>query len=88
MDRFTSLYFSVLYQSFLQRFCQCLAHNGSEDVTAENGTYGDTKLDLLEEAGFEDVESVVYEGLRHSILQETLADMVTSDILEWIQEHL
>ena len=62
--------------------------NGSEDVTAENGTYGDTKLDLLEEAGFEDVESVVYEGLRHSILQETLADMVTSDILEWIQEHL
>ncbi len=62
--------------------------NGSQDVTAENGTYGDTKLDLLDAAGFEDVESVVYEGFRHSILQETLADVVTGDILEWVEEHL
>lgn len=62
--------------------------NGSEDVTAENGSYGDTKLDMLEEAGFEDVESAVYEGLRHSILQETLGDIVAEDILTWAEEHL
>lgn len=62
--------------------------NGSDDVTAENGTYGDTKLDLLEQAGFEDVESVVYEGLRHSLLQETLGDVVSGDILTWAEEHL
>lgn len=62
--------------------------NGSEDVTAENGTYGDTKLDMLEKAGFEDVESAVYEGLRHSLLQETLWDIVAGDILAWTEEHL
>ena len=61
--------------------------NGSEDVTADNGSYGDVKLDLLEQAGFTDVESVVYEGLRHSLLQETLADIVTGDILTWAEEH-
>lgn len=62
--------------------------NGSEDVTADLGTYGDAKLDLLERAGFEDVESAVYEGLRHSLLQESLADIITEDILTWAGEHL
>ena len=43
---------------------------GSNDVTAANGTYGDTKAKLLCKAGYKDVTSIVYPGLRHSVLQE------------------
>lgn len=75
-------------ETYEGRSLPVLILNGSEDVTADLGTYGDAKLDLLEQAGFEDVESAVYEGLRHSLLQETLSDIVTGDILDWISEHL
>ena len=83
-----SLLESCGLETFADHSLPVLILNGSEDVTADNGTYGDVKLDLLEAAGFEDVESAVYEGLRHSLLQETLSDIVIGDILTWTEEHL
>lgn len=60
---------------------------GGDDVTAQNGTYGDTQARLLLEAGYKDVTSIVYPGLRHSILQETAYAIVMEDIKEWIQKR-
>ncbi|MCR5811450.1 MAG: alpha/beta hydrolase [Lachnospiraceae bacterium] len=57
---------------------------GGDDVTAQNGTYGDTQARLLLEAGYKDVTSIVYAGLRHSLLQETAYAKVIEDIKEWI----
>lgn len=61
---------------------------GEKDVTSENGTYAKIKADRLREAGFTDVESKVYEGLRHSILQETRRAEVAADILGWISARV
>ena len=60
---------------------------GGNDVTAENGTYGDTQTQLLLKAGCKDVTSIVYPGLRHSLLQETAYAKVIEDIREWIQKR-
>ena len=57
---------------------------GGDDVTAVNGTYGDTQARLLREAGYQDVTSIVYPGLRHSLLQETAYVKVIEDIKEWL----
>ena len=60
---------------------------GSNDVTAANGTYGDTKAILLCKAGYKDVTSIVYPGLRHSVLQEKARMKVIEDITEWLQKR-
>ena len=57
---------------------------GSNDVTAANGTYGDTKAILLCKAGYKDVTSIVYPGLRHSVLQEKARLKVIEDITGWM----
>ena len=57
---------------------------GSDDVTAANGTYGDTKAKLLCKAGYKDVTSIVYPGLRHSVLQEKARIKVIEDITVWM----
>lgn len=57
---------------------------GGDDVTAANGTYGDTQAQLLREAGCKDVTSIVYPGLRHSLLQETEYAKVIDDIKAWM----
>ena len=57
---------------------------GSNDVTAANGTYGDTKAGLLRRAGYKDVTSIVYPGLRHSVLQEKARLKVIEDITGWM----
>ena len=57
---------------------------GGDDVTAANGTYGDTQAQLLREAGCKDVTSIVYPGLRHSLLQETEYAKVIDDIEAWM----
>ncbi|MBR2730335.1 MAG: alpha/beta hydrolase [Lachnospiraceae bacterium] len=61
---------------------------GEKDVTSENGTYAKRKADRLRDAGFADVEAKVYEGLRHSILQETRRAEVAEDILDWISARV
>ena len=60
---------------------------GSDDVTAANGTYGDTQAQLLRDAGCRDVTSIVYPGLRHSLLQETERGKITADILDWLSHR-
>ena len=60
---------------------------GGDDVTAENGTYGDTQAGLLRKAGYRDVASIVYPGLRHSLLQETKYGKVIEDIKEWLRNR-
>ena len=57
---------------------------GSNDVTAANGPYGDTKAGLLRRAGYKDVTSIVYPGLRHSVLQEKARLKVIEDITGWM----
>ena len=57
---------------------------GGDDVTAANGTYGDTQAQLLRDAGYRDVTSIIYPGLRHSLLQETEYAKVIDDIKAWM----
>lgn len=60
---------------------------GLDDVTAANGTYGDTQAGLLREAGCRDVSSIVYPGMRHSILQEPGWRQVCADIEKWMRKR-
>ena len=60
---------------------------GEDDVTAENGSYGDTQAALLRGAGCRDVTSIVYPGMRHSILQEPGWMQVCLDIGKWMQQR-
>ena len=60
---------------------------GSEDVTASNGKYGDIQAQLLREAGCRDVTSIVYPGMRHSILQEPGWPGVCSDVVSWLNKR-
>ena len=61
---------------------------GEQDVTSEHGTYAAVKAAHLRKAGFQDVTSKSYPGLRHSILQETRRGEVAEDILHWIEERV
>ena len=60
---------------------------GEDDVTAENGSYGDTQAALLRGAGCRDVTSIVYPGMRHSILQEEVdaAKVLSTRPLRWCE---
>ena len=59
---------------------------GADDVTASNGKYGDIQSALLKKAGCKDVTSIVYPGLRHSLLQEAEPGRrkVLEDIISWM----
>ena len=59
---------------------------GADDVTASNGKYGDIQAALLKKAGCKDVTSIVYPGLRHSLLQEAEPGRrkVLEDIISWM----
>lgn len=60
---------------------------GSDDVTAADGTYGDTQAQLLRSSGCRDVTSIIYPGFRHSLLQEPGWRTVTEDIAGWMRER-
>lgn len=60
---------------------------GSRDVTACDGTYGDTQAGLLKDVGCVDVSSIVYPGFRHSILQEPGRMQVIRDVLDWLDHR-
>ena len=60
---------------------------GSDDVTAENGRYGNIQAGLLRDVGCRDVTSIVYPGFRHSILQEPGRMKVIGDIIRWMNER-
>ena len=62
---------------------------GADDVTASNGKYGDIQSALLKKAGCKDVTSIVYPGLRHSLLQEAEPGRrkVLEDITKWMEKR-
>lgn len=60
---------------------------GGNDIIADHGKYGDTKVKELIQKGFEDATSIVYPEFRHSILQEVGRDIVYNDIFDWIAKH-
>ena len=66
-----------------------LLMTGSDDVTASNGKYGDIQAVLLKKAGCKDVTSIVYPGLRHSLLQEVESGRkkVLKNITEWMAQR-
>lgn len=43
--------------------------------------------DLLVRAGVQDVETTLYEGMRHEILNEPGRAQVYTDVVDWIEEH-
>ena len=61
---------------------------GEQDITSEHGSYAAVKAAALRNAGFTDVTSKSYPGLRHSILQEVRRGEVEDDILAWIKDRL
>ena len=65
-----------------------LIASGSDDPVG-NMTKGVTRFyDLCIEAGIEDVELSIYEGMRHEILNEIDRDIVYDDIYEWLMLHM
>ncbi len=68
-------------------FTPVLFLTGSEDVTASGGKYGDIQAQLLLDEGYQDVTSVVYPGMRHSLLQEKGRMDVIADIADWMHQR-
>ena len=44
--------------------------------------------EMAREAGVQDVEVRIYEGMRHEILNERDAQLVYDDVATWLDEHL
>lgn len=45
-------------------------------------------VNVLKEAGYQNIERIVYGSLRHEILQEKERDAIISDLIYWIEEHV
>ena len=61
--------------------------SGGGSVQKAKDTYGDVQAQLLREVGCKDVTSIVYPGMRHSILQEPGWPAVCSDIIAWLDKR-
>lgn len=61
---------------------------GSEDPVGERGKAVRAAAKLFENAGIADVTCIIYEGMRHEILNEPQRQQVYSDVVSWIGEHL
>ena len=58
---------------------------GAKDPVGENGRGVTAAADLMRRAGAEDVEIILYDGMRHEILNEKDALLVFDDVLAWIE---
>lgn len=61
--------------------------SGSEDPVGNKGDGVIEAADLLIKAGVRDVQMILYEGMRHEILNEAGHQVVFEDILDWICQH-
>lgn len=61
---------------------------GAEDPVGERGRAVRKAARLFEEAGIKDVTCIVYDGMRHEILNEPGRMQVYRDVVCWIEEHL
>ncbi|WP_251197318.1 alpha/beta hydrolase [Anaerotardibacter muris] len=57
---------------------------GANDPVGENGKGVQAAADLMRKAGAENVEVVLYDGMRHEILNEADAAKVFSDVATWL----
>ncbi len=57
---------------------------GAEDPVGANGAGVRAAAALMERAGVRDVTVILYDGMRHEILNEREADRVFEDVLRWL----
>lgn len=60
---------------------------GTEDPVGAKGAGVRAAADLMRRAGIENVEMILYEGMRHEILNEKDAARVFDDILNWLNDQ-
>ncbi|OUO88314.1 alpha/beta hydrolase [Gordonibacter sp. An230] len=60
---------------------------GAEDPVGDEGRGVRAAAALMRRAGVESVEEVVYEGMRHEILNEPGRDQVIEDVACWLKAH-
>lgn len=61
---------------------------GTHDPVGDNGEGVRSAAELMRAAGVERVDVVLYEGMRHEILNETGHERVYADVLAWLERHL
>lgn len=61
--------------------------SGAQDPVGDNGEGVRAAADLMRHAGVDDVEVILYEGMRHEILNEAEHDRVFEDVLAWLGAH-
>lgn len=58
---------------------------GAKDPVGDNGTGVKAAANMMRAAGLEDVEIILYDGMRHEILNEADAAIVFDDVLAWLE---
>lgn len=61
---------------------------GSEDPVCDGGRGSHLLAAHYREAGLSDVTTLIYEGARHELLNESCREAVTADLLDWLHERL
>lgn len=61
---------------------------GAKDPVGDSGAGVKAAADMMEKAGAEDVEVILYDGMRHEVLNEADAAIVFDDILAWLDAVL
>ncbi len=61
---------------------------GAKDPVGDSGEGVKAAAKMMEKAGAQDVEIILYDGMRHEILNEADAAVVFEDILTWIEAVL
>lgn len=64
-----------------------LVISGAEDPVGDNGSGPALVADYYLQEGFEDVECVLFEGMRHEILNEFDREKVYDTLLQWFDAH-
>ena len=62
--------------------------SGADDPVGAQGRGVREAVEEYRRAGMRDVDLVLYEGLRHEILNEAEAGTVVADMTSWLEKHL
>ena len=62
--------------------------SGAKDPVGDNGQGVHEAAQLMRDSGAHDVDVILYDGMRHEILNETESRVVFDDILAWIEAIL
>lgn len=60
---------------------------GAQDPVGECGKGVHAAVDLMRRAGVNQVDEIIYEDMRHEILNEPGREQVYTDVAQWIEEH-